>query len=210
VARWTRFVVGHRKSILVTWLILFLVGGYATSNLGKLLTNRFSVPGSDAEKGLNILQSRFGERSDGAFTLVVKSTSGAVSTSVAEAAAQRAATKIPHGKAGLPRPAGPGVLYVQIQTPLQSADAKNYTVAMRRAIGRVPGARTYLTGFPALAHDEQPIYSRDLQRGEEIAGPIALFVLIFMFGTLGAVVVPIIFAMATLPTTLGLIWAIAR
>src|SRR5207244_1237201 len=85
------------------------------------------------------------------------------------AAAQRAASQLKQGKAGPPRPAGPGVLYVQLQTPLEAADAKNRTAAMRRAIGSVPGTRTYLTGFPALAHDEQPIYSRDLSRGEELS-----------------------------------------
>jgi RND superfamily putative drug exporter len=99
---------------------------------------------------------------------------------------------------------------VQIQTSLEAADAKNRTVAMRSAIGHIPGARTYLTGFPALGHDEAPIYGKDLSQGEQIAVPIALIVLLFMFGTLGAVVVPIAFALATLPTTLGLVWAIAH
>ena len=210
MAGWTRFIVAHRKPVLATWLVLFLLGGYATSNLGKLLTNRFSVPGSDAERGLNILRSRFAERGDGAFTLVVQSTGAALQPGAAETAAQRAASQVKQGKAGPPRSAGPGVLYVQIQTPLQAADAKNHTTAMRRAVGSIPGAKTYLTGFPALAHDEQPIYSHDLSRGEEIAVPIALIVLVFMFGTLGAVIVPIAFALATLPTTLGLVWAIAH
>jgi uncharacterized membrane protein YdfJ with MMPL/SSD domain len=210
VGGWTRFIVAHRRTVVAGWLVLVLLGGYATSNLGKLLTNRFSVPGSDAEKGLNILRARFAERGDGAFTLVVQSTGPTLKPAVAEAAAQRAATQIQRGKAGPPRSAGPGVLYVQIQTPLQAADAKNHTTAMRRAIGPIAGAKTYLTGFPALAHDEQPIYSRDLSRGEEIAVPIALAVLVFMFGTLGAVLVPIVFALATLPTTLGLVWAIAH
>jgi RND superfamily putative drug exporter len=207
---WTRFIVAHRRSVLASWLVLIVLGGYATSNLSKLLTNRFSVPGSDAERGLDILRSRFAERGDGAFTLVVRSTGAALSPETVEAAARRAATQIKQGKAGPPRAAGGDVLYVQIQTSLQAADAKNRTDAMRRAIGPIPGAKAYLTGFPALAHDEQPIYSHDLSRGEEIAAPIALLVLVFMFGTLGAVVVPVAFALATLPTTLGLVWVIAH
>ena len=81
---------------------------------------------------------------------------------------------------------------------------------MRAAIGRVPGARTYLTGFPAIGHDVQPLYSEDLGKGEAIAVPIAIVVLLFMFGTLAAVAVPFIFAFATLPTTLGLVWVIAH
>jgi RND superfamily putative drug exporter len=214
---WTRSVVAHRRAILAAWVVLVLIGGWATTDLGRLLTNRFSVPGSDAEKGLNTLRTRFHERGDGAFTLVVQSSGGAglataqaAGLATAEAAAQRAAAQVPEGKAGPPRAAGPGVAYVQIATPLPAADAKNYTDRMRRAIGSVPGVRTYLTGFPALSNDLQPVYSRDLSRGEMIALPIAILVLLFMFGTLGAVIVPFIFALVTLPTTLGLVWVVAH
>jgi RND superfamily putative drug exporter len=210
LVRWTRVVVAHKRLVLAGWLVLVVLGGWATSDLGRLLTNRFSVPGSDSERGLSVLRTRFHERGDGAFTLVVQSTGGAVSEAAAESAARRAASQLPSGKADPPRTAAPGVLYVQISDPLEAADAKNYTARMRRAIGQVPGARTYLTGFPALSSDLQPVYNRDLGHGEEIAVPIAILVLLFMFGTLGAVVVPIVFALVTLPTTLGLVWAIAH
>ncbi|HWX52740.1 MAG TPA: MMPL family transporter, partial [Solirubrobacteraceae bacterium] len=207
---WTRFVVAHRRTVLATWLVLLLLGGWATSDLGRLLTNRFSVPGSDAERGLDILSSHFHERNDGAFTLVLQYSGRASDLATAEAAAARAATQVPRGKAGPARLAAPNVVYIQIASPLQAADAKNYTDRMRRAIGAVPGARTYLTGFPALSHDLQPVYSKDLAKGEQIAVPIALIVLLFMFGALGAVIVPFAFAFTTLPTTLGLVWVVAH
>jgi RND superfamily putative drug exporter len=210
MVRWTRLVVAHRRSILAAWFVLLVLGGWATSDVGRLLTNRFSVPGSDAEKGLDILRARFHERGDGAFTLVVRATGMHVNRAAVEAAAQRAAAQVKDGKAGTLRLAAPNIAYVQITTPLQAADAKNYTEKMRAAIGALPGARSYLTGFPALSHDLQPVYSRDLGKGEIIAVPIALAVLLFMFGTLGAVVVPVAFALATLPTTLGLVWVVAH
>jgi RND superfamily putative drug exporter len=210
MVRWTRFVVSHRRSVLALWLLLLVVGGWGTANVGKLLTNRFSVPGSDSERGLDILRARFHERGDGAFTLVARSPGRTPPLAATESAAQRAARQVPGGRAGPPRAAAAGVAYVQITTPLQAADAKLYTEGMRRAIGKVAGARTYLTGFPALNHDLQPLYNRDLGQGEEIAVPIAILVLLFMFGTLGAVLVPIVFVLATLPTTLGLVWVAAH
>jgi RND superfamily putative drug exporter len=210
MVRWTRLVVAHRRAILAGWLVLFLLGGYGAANLGKLLTNRFSVPGSQAEKGLEIVKSRLHQRGDGSFTLVVQSTGASLDVPAAEAAAQRAAAKIPGGEAAPARSAGAGVAYLQISTPLEGADAKNYTQKMRTAIGSVPGMRTYLTGVPALQHDATPLYAKDLSRGEAIAIPIALIVLVYMFGTLGAVIVPFIFAFATIPTTLGLVWVIAH
>jgi RND superfamily putative drug exporter len=207
---WTRAVVRHRRVVLLTWVVLLLLGGYATSNLGKLLTNRFSVPGSDSERGLSVLRERFHERGDGAFTLVVRSPSQRPPLVAAQAAAERAAAHIPGGHAGPARVAGPGLAYVQITTPLEAADAKNHTEAMRAGIGHVAGVQTYLTGFPALSHDLQPLYSKDLGKGEMIAIPIALIVLLFMFGTLGAAIVPFAFVFVTLPTTLGLVWVVAH
>jgi uncharacterized membrane protein YdfJ with MMPL/SSD domain len=210
IVRFTRFVVAHRRSVVAIWIVVGVVGVWATLDVGRLLTNRFSVPGSDAERGLALLRARFNERGDGAFTLVMRSSSGASNLAQAQLAAQRAARKIPGGKAGPPRLAAPGVAYVQITDPLQAADAKNYTDPMRSAIGRTPGQQTFLTGYPALSHDLQPVYNRDLGKGEAIAVPIAVIVLLFMFGTLGAVSVPLLFALCTLPTTLGLVWIAAH
>ena len=76
MARWTLSVIRHRKAIIAAWIALFLVGGAAAANLGDLLSNRFSVPGSDAERGLTLLKDHMHERSDGAFTLVVQGQGG--------------------------------------------------------------------------------------------------------------------------------------
>ena len=66
MVRWTRRVVAHRRAILAAGFVLLILGGYAASDLGRLLTNRFSVPGSDSEKALTILRSHFHERGAGA------------------------------------------------------------------------------------------------------------------------------------------------
>jgi RND superfamily putative drug exporter len=211
MARWTRSVIRHRRPIIAGWLVLLVLGGYAASNLGDLLSNRFSVPGSDSEKGLNLLKDRMNERSDGAFTLVVQGNDGQrPSAAAVAAAAQRGATAVKNGKAGAPQSAGKDVVFVQISTSLENQDASKVTPDVRKAIGTVPGATTYLSGYPALNHDTQPIYNDDLARGESIAIPVALLVMLFMFGTLGGVVVPFIFAAVSIPTTLGLVWIFAH
>src|SRR5256714_901018 len=213
--RWTEFVIHHRKRVIGAWLVIFLLGAAATSNLGSLLTNRFSVPGSDAERGLNITRQRFHERGEGAFTLVVVPKPGATINdpafrTAAQQAAQRAAGVLKGGKAGPVQPASTRALYAQISTNLENQDASDKTPAVRRAIGSVPGGTTYLSGFPALNHDTQPIYNKDLQRGETIAVPIALIVMAFMFGTLAGMAVPLVFALITIPTTLGFVWIFAN
>jgi uncharacterized membrane protein YdfJ with MMPL/SSD domain len=210
MARWTRSVIQHRRPIIAVWLVLFVLGGAAAANLGDLLSNRFSVPGSDSERGLDLLKERMHERSDGAFTLVVQGANGPPDRTSAAAAAQRAARTIEGGRVATMQSAGRNVVFVQITTPLENEDASKETPKMRRAIGTVPGARTYLTGFPAINHDTQPIYNDDLTRGESIAAPVALLVMAFMFGTLGGIIVPFIFALVSIPTTLGFVWIFAH
>jgi uncharacterized membrane protein YdfJ with MMPL/SSD domain len=206
----TEFVLRHRRIVLLGWILLAVLGGAAAADLGSLLSNRFSVPGADSERGLDILRSKFHERSDGAFTLVVQSTGGQVSRATVAAAAARGAAVLPAGKAGPVLPAGSGVYYAQIQTLLENAKASSKTPAVRQAIGSIPGANVYVTGFPAINHDTQPLYNQDLARGESIAIPIALIVLLFMFATLGGVIVPIVFAAISIPTTLGGVWIFAH
>ncbi len=191
-----------------------VLGGTAAAGLGDLLTNRFSVPGSDAERGLDLLKDRFDERGDGAFSLVFRSESGPAAgpafTAKAEAAARRAARVVDGAKAGPLQRASRDVAYIQITTPLENQDASKKTEAMRKAIGEVQGAQTYLSGFPAINHDTEPIYNDDLARGEMIALPIALAVLVFMFGTVGGIAVPLVFAAITIPPTLGIVWIFAH
>jgi uncharacterized membrane protein YdfJ with MMPL/SSD domain len=214
VTRWTRFIVRNRKKVIAAWVVAFVLGGAASAGLGDLLTNRFSVPGSDAERGLSLLKDHFGERGDGAFSLVLQAKGGSTTdpafVQAAERAARRGARVVEGGKAGPVQQAGRNVAYVQINTPLENQDASTKTEAMRKAIGDVPGAKTYLSGYPAINHDTEPLYNKDLARGETIAIPIALAVLVFMFGTLGGIAVPFMFALATIPPTLGLVWVFAH
>jgi uncharacterized membrane protein YdfJ with MMPL/SSD domain len=211
---WTRTVIRQRKKIIGLWLVLFVLGGYGAANLGGLLSNRFSVPGAESERGLNLIEQRFGERGDGAFTLVVKTDrpiarSPTVQARVARAA-RKAASAVKGGQAGQVQVAAPDVAYVQINTPLQNADAAKKTPDIRRALPDIPGATTYLSGFPAINHDTEKIYNQDLAKGETIAIPIALLVLAFMFGTLVAIGIPFAFALVTIPSTLGAVWIVAH
>jgi len=216
VERWTRGIVRHRRKVLIAWIVLLIVGGMGAGDLSHLLSNRFSVPGSEAEHGRQILSKYMGEKGDGDFTLVVQARGGAAAArspgflASAAAAGRRAAANVKGGRTGPIQQAGRGVVFLQIPTPLEATDASNRTAAMRRAIGTVPGARTYLTGFPALLDDTRSINNQDLARGESIAIFVALAVMGFMFGTVGSMAVPIAFALATIPTSLGIVWIFAH
>ncbi len=56
--------------IVVAWLAVIVVGFWASSRLSSLQSNVFSVPGTDSEHVRLVLQRHFGDRSDGALTVV--------------------------------------------------------------------------------------------------------------------------------------------
>jgi uncharacterized membrane protein YdfJ with MMPL/SSD domain len=214
VRRWTRSIIRNRKKVLLAWFVVFVFGAAGAANLGGLLTNRFSVPGSEAERGLDIAKQRFGEHGDGNFTLVLHARRGTPRDPsfvlAASGAGRRGARAIAGAKAGPLIQAGGGVAYISITTPLENADAAKKTPDVRSAIGTVPGARSFVSGFPAINHDTQKIYNKDLARGESIAIPVALVVMLFMFGTLVGVAVPFAFALVSIPTTLGIVFIFAH
>jgi uncharacterized membrane protein YdfJ with MMPL/SSD domain len=206
----TRFVLRHRGLVLGAWIVVFGVCGLASTQLSGLLTNRFTLPGTDTHRAERILEEHFGQRSTGAFTIVAE-TNGAATTLVAQvrAAAERAAAELPTGRLVSVAPVTDDIVVAQVVSNLEPADSKGRTDDMREAVDQIPGAEIYVTGQAAIEHDLDPVFASDLARGELIAVPIALLILVFTFGSL-AFLLPFAFTIVTIPTTLGIVWVLAN
>jgi putative drug exporter of the RND superfamily len=211
MAHWTRFVLRFRWLIVGFWLVVLLAGGFAASKLTPLLSNTFTVPGTDSERARAILQEHFGDRSDGEFLIVFKIRDGTAGVSLAlERSIRNAAKAVPGGKATALRNAPGGVLYGSVLTRLNLADAKGYTDDILRRLRAPPGVDAYVSGQPAIEHDLDPILSDDLKKGEGIAIPIALLVLLAVFGLSLAATLPFLFAAASILGTLGIVYIVAH
>ena len=201
-----------RWAVVAFWTIATLAGFMAMSGLADLLTNRFSLPGTDTERAETILQDHFGQRTTGSFTVVVKGAPGSAQRLVPEvrSAAERAAAELPTGKLAGVQAVSASVVNATIVSNLEPADAKGHTDDMRRAAGEIPGAQLYVSGQAAIEHDLDPVFNRDLRVGElYLAIPIALLILAFVFGTL-AFLLPFVFAAAAIPVTLAFVWIAAH
>jgi len=212
VAAFARNMIRFRWAVLAVWLVLFAAAGFASMGLSDLLTNRFVLPGAESEKTGDVLEAHFGQKPEGAFTIVVQGAPGSAEKLVAatDAAARRAAAALPTGKAVGAERASDSVVTARIVSGLQPADAKNHADAMRDAAGSIPGARLYVTGQSAIEHDLEPVQNHDLKVGElYIAIPIALVILVFVFGSL-AFLLPFMLAALSIPVTLGLVWIFAN
>jgi uncharacterized membrane protein YdfJ with MMPL/SSD domain len=211
MARWTRVVLRFRWPILGVWLLVLLAGGVATSKLPALLSNTFTVPGTDSERARTILQDHFGDRSDGEFLVIYKVRNGTPGVRLKlERSIRQAARAVPSGRPTSLRDARNGVVYGSILTTLNLAKAKGYTDAIRAALRAPPGVEAFVSGQPAIQRDLDPVFSSDLARGESIALPIALAVLLAVFGLSLAATIPFIFAAATITGTLAIVFIFAH
>src|SRR5215204_6970522 len=100
MARWARTMIRFRWAVVAVWLVAFAAAGIASSGLSDLLTNRFVLPGSESDKARNVLQDHFGQKPEGSFSIVVKTSEGGAPALVprTQAAAERAAKALPTGK----------------------------------------------------------------------------------------------------------------
>ena len=198
-----------RRLVLAVWLVLIAAGFLASRDLNRLTSNQFTVPGTESEQARLILQDHFGDRSDGEFLVVFHTAGPGVVTAALRQSLARGAGAVPGGRAAPLRAAG-DVVYGSVTSGLTLAQAKRDSPAVRRALRPPPGVEAYVTGQAAIQRDLDPIFSRDLAKGESIALPIALVVLLLVFGVSAVVTMPLLFAAATIFGALGVVWLFAH
>src|SRR5512133_3972741 len=70
--RWTRVVLRFRLAFLALWLSILIFGSWSATQLPRLLSNSFAVPGTDSDRAQTILTGHFGARAEGSFVVVFK------------------------------------------------------------------------------------------------------------------------------------------
>ncbi|HZT16245.1 MAG TPA: MMPL family transporter [Gaiellaceae bacterium] len=211
MAAWTRFVLRHRFAVLASWAVVLVLGGIAATRLSPFLSNTFAIPGTESERARTILQRHFGDRPDGTFTIVFRLRSGErPPVARLQGVLDRAAAVVPTGRPTPLQRAG-DVLWGDVDSTLDLAQAKGYADALARAVGRPAGVeRAYVTGAGPIQHALDPIFSHDLTKGESIAVPIALLVLVGVFGISVSVTMPFVFAACTILGALGIMYGIVH
>jgi RND superfamily putative drug exporter len=211
--RWTRLMLRYRWVVVAAWLVVLVGGGWSATKLSALLSNTFTMPGTDSESARTILKEHYGDRSDGAFTIVfsVPDSRDPQQRVLLQRRMAAAAKLVPSGRAQPLVPGGSHVLYGDITSTLDLAKAKAYTDDILRKLPQGGGVHSYVTGQAAIQHDLDPIFDEDLRKGEfQIAIPIALLVLLLVFGLSWSVTIPLLFAACTIEGTLGLVYLFAH
>ncbi len=128
--RWIRTVLRFRIAVVLVWVAVAGAGVYATTNLPPLLSNSFSVPGTDSDRARLILQDSYGDRPEGTFTVVFRvHRLGRTARAELRRRLLVAAVAVPGAHVG-PLRAGGGVLYADVATTL---DLKRRKALHRRS-----------------------------------------------------------------------------
>jgi RND superfamily putative drug exporter len=207
---WSKAALKTRALVLTIWIALTAFGLFGASNLDQYLTTSLTVPGSSSAAANEILNKEFKANTEGTFTVMYKyKQASAEQIANFKIAVARASRVIP-GSEITNEKAFAGTLYSNIGTPFELKEAATYTELLRGELNAqgLPGA--LVTGPPAIESDVVPILSSDLHRGQLIAVVLATLLLIATLGFSWAVLIPLLFGLATISTTLGIIYLLAQ
>ncbi len=216
--RWGRFIFRFRWVVLLLSAALFLLMGQYARQVPELLKdNGFAPTGSESDVGFHLMEDKLGMASS-AVTLVYASGRRDL-TSASEISLILSSLddlqKLPYVRSvklneTSRRNNNAGVQSVHIELNLSKSEALDKYPEIRSKILPPEGMNVYVDGSTATLYDIQKATKSDLAKSERIGLPIALFVLLLIFGTLWAAVLPLIIGVMSVSVTLGLCYFIAQ
>ena len=207
---WSKAAIKARGLVLFIWLALTVFGLYGAANLAQLLTTSLSVPGSSSAAANEILNKDFKANTEGTFTVIYKyKQASAEQIATFKASVAQAARIIP-GSEITNEKAFAGTLYSNIGTPFDLKRAASYTQKLRNSLIKNGLSEALVTGPPAIESDVVPILSMDLRKGQLIAIVLASLLLIATLGVSWSILIPFLFGLATVSTSLGIIFLLAQ
>jgi RND superfamily putative drug exporter len=225
----------HPWRTLVLWVVAIVaMGAVSASLLAGVLTQDISFTNHpESVRAQDVLDSKFGgtRTQDTEFVII-----GATSLTVGDPQFQAFVTNLQHRVATLGPSilAAPPVTYYDAvrQSPQQAAglvsadqhytlipvvlkDFKDATIERLRSMAASaqssgPGFTVQVGGQGSLNSDFTKIAEQDLRKGESIGIAIALIVLIVVFGSIVAAVLPIAMAICAIALALGLVSLIGQ
>ncbi|CAN1518775.1 COG2409 Predicted drug exporters of the RND superfamily [Candidatus Nanopelagicaceae bacterium] len=208
--KWSQAAVKARSLVLAIWIALTAFGLFGASNLDQFLTTSLVVPGSSSATANEILNEKFKENTEGTFTVMYKYKQASTAEIEGFKIAVREAAAVIPGSEITQEKAFAGTLYANIGTPFDLKKAAEFTKAFRSALLTQGLEGALVSGPPAIESDVVPILSSDLHRGQVIAVVLATLLLVATLGFTWAVLIPLLFGLVTISSTLGIIYLLAK
>jgi RND superfamily putative drug exporter len=201
-----------RWAVIPLFVLLLVLAVPVAGRLGGVTTSETSLPGSEGQRGLELIETHFdhGEETSDLravfrhpdLTVDDPAFRSAVEASVARAAAVVPGTRTLSYWSADSRDLASSdghTAVVTLTLPATDEDAADAVPAVREALGTPAGfERTLVGGDAALDHDLDPIIGDDLARAELLVLPAALLILLIYFGSVVGALVPLLTAAVTI------------
>ncbi|WP_028546149.1 MMPL family transporter [Paenibacillus taiwanensis] len=216
--RWGTLIHRHRKLVISLWLVLFTAMGIFAIQVPSLLKdNGFTPTGSESDQGLQLLREQM-HLSSNALDIVYKSKDGSsllsepakarIMESLFELRQQPYVTDIVFAQYTRVSERN-DIIAVGVKLDLDTNDALERYPSIRNLIPSLVDMETYVSGATPVYYDMQVASKNDIIKSELIGLPIALLVLLLVFGTWLAGVLPLVVGLLSVTTTLGLVYFIS-
>jgi RND superfamily putative drug exporter len=208
----------RRRVVIGVWLVILLVAAALATQVGSVLGPADPVaPGSDSAKAAALLDSSFHQNDQKVTLVVIHDPHASIDSATFRAAVAATAARIRADAslrvAYLDNPLvsrnrqllgtdGHSVA-ILLSSNLKETQIEDQIAHLRQVV-RTPSLDTYVTGSPAINYDQQKAGKDDAAKGDSETLPILVVILLLVFGTLVAVSLPVILAIASILLSLAL------
>src|SRR5687768_5393551 len=214
------YVVHHRRIVIGIWILLTAFGAFSAGQVADRWLEDFSIPGASGYEADQRALAELGSGELYPFVLALKADGDVTEKPGVEEAIQKAAAANPGSRVSSFFNTGDDVyvsddrtvtfanIYAAGEFSFEGVDLDPTKEALEAALP--PGVEGYVTGVDAL-------YAEASETTDEteppsvlveatIGGIGALVILLFTFGTLPAIAMPLLIAIASILNTFSLIW----
>ncbi|HLY85364.1 MAG TPA: MMPL family transporter [Gaiellaceae bacterium] len=220
LTRLAHVVARNRWKVIGLWIVLTLFGGFAAGQVSKRWYQSFSIPGKSAYEANQRTLKAFGTGVRPPDVVVFHTSGDATKNSAIEAAMKRAAAVLP-GSRTSSYFSTHNLMYVSKDRhttfeEIYPAGPSKFNSTSKAADVRAAAARGLPAGIDVQVTGHDPLEEASTHGGgggnvlvEAVIGGLgAVVILLFVFGTLPAILVPIAVAAAAILNTFTLVWAL--
>src|SRR5712691_7261620 len=221
LARFAHLIARHRWPVIWVWVALTVFGGFAAGQVSKRWYQSFSIPGYSAYEANVRTAERFGTGLRPPNVVVFQAKGDVTKSGGVRAAMERAAKVSPGARTSSYFSTGSSAYvsadrhttFMEIYPAgIAKFDTKSGAEQIRKAAAASlpPGVTVHVTGHDPIseASAKGDTGGPSVLLEAMIGGLGALIILLFVFGTLPAVLMPLVIAVASILNTFSLVWAL--
>jgi putative drug exporter of the RND superfamily len=222
LTRLAHLIMRHRWAVIGAWLVLTLFGGFAAAKVSSRWLQSFSIPGYSAYEASQRTIDRFGTGERPPNLVVFQTNEDATRSKAIPAAMQRAAKTSPGARtSSYFSTRSDAYVSKDRHTTFMEVypagsprlDTQSGAEAMLKAAsaGLPAGTTVHVTGHDPIleANSKGETTTGSSVLVEALIGGLgALIILLFVFGTLPAVLLPLVVAVSSILNTFTLVWVL--